>query len=220
MTGWRAFWRVAIAFSMWAREVLALPVQVGMWQEAGFPVESFDAITLFHVVEHLEDPAGALARVCTWLRPAGIAVVEVPNVEAVCGSPRRRFHFAHLYNFNGPALEMLGRKAGLDVLCSEVSPDGGNLTVVFQKPDHPAQPLPAGEIPANCARVLAVLMRHTPWRHGLSWRTWWRPLGKLRRSLREACALRGRPAGRALLDEAILPSTLPMDGERDAEPYK
>jgi 2-polyprenyl-3-methyl-5-hydroxy-6-metoxy-1,4-benzoquinol methylase len=63
-----------------------------------------DAVVLWHVLEHLEDPAGALATVRGWLRPGGLALVATPNaasLQAAIGgdgwmhwdAPRHRAHF-------------------------------------------------------------------------------------------------------------------------------
>ena len=65
---------------------------------------SLDAATLWHVLEHLDDPAAALARIARWLRPGGRLVVGVPNLaslQARAGGarwyhldvPRHRTHF-------------------------------------------------------------------------------------------------------------------------------
>ena len=65
---------------------------------------SIDAITLWHVLEHLEDPGAALDRIAGWLRPGGVLLVGVPNlasVQAWVGGerwyhldvPRHRTHF-------------------------------------------------------------------------------------------------------------------------------
>ena len=65
---------------------------------------SLDAITLWHVLEHLDDPGQALARMHGWLRPGGALLVGVPNlasVQALVGGecwyhldvPRHRVHF-------------------------------------------------------------------------------------------------------------------------------
>ncbi len=77
--------------------------QVGI-EQADVPAGSLDAITLWHVLEHLEDPGGALARIATWLRPGGALIVAVPNLaslQARLGGdrwyhldvPRHRVHF-------------------------------------------------------------------------------------------------------------------------------
>jgi hypothetical protein len=38
---------------------------------------------LWHVLEHLEDPAAALRRIREWLAPGGVLLVAVPNLESV-----------------------------------------------------------------------------------------------------------------------------------------
>ena len=58
-------------------------------RDAGIPVETapleshdeegLDAVVLWHVTEHLDDPRAALARVRDWLRPGGAVLVAVPN---------------------------------------------------------------------------------------------------------------------------------------------
>jgi SAM-dependent methyltransferase len=65
---------------------------------------SVDVATLWHVLEHLEDPAPALDRLHGWLRPGGGLLVGVPNLaswQARLGGgrwyhldvPRHRVHF-------------------------------------------------------------------------------------------------------------------------------
>jgi SAM-dependent methyltransferase len=65
---------------------------------------SVDVITLWHVLEHLEDPGAALSRVRGWLRPGGGLLVGVPNLDSLQARlggegwyhldvPRHRIHF-------------------------------------------------------------------------------------------------------------------------------
>jgi SAM-dependent methyltransferase len=65
---------------------------------------SLDAVTLWHVLEHLDAPGAALSRIATWLRPGGVLLVGVPNLaslQARVGGerwyhldvPRHRVHF-------------------------------------------------------------------------------------------------------------------------------
>lgn len=187
-------------YSTWARETLRLPVITVDWTQAHFAPGSFEAITLFHVVEHLADPRGAIAQLARWLAPGGVLVVEVPNVEADCSSPRRRFHFAHLHNFNLPTLRALGEAAGLEVVLDQTSPDRGNILVVFRLGAKPSPIRP--HLPGNCARVQAALAGHRLLDYYLSFQTWVRPLRKLRRRLREAIVVQRHRSPQALLEAA------------------
>lgn len=44
-----------------------------------FPAESFDAVTLFHVLEHLHRPIETLSSIKDRMRPGGRLIVEVPH---------------------------------------------------------------------------------------------------------------------------------------------
>jgi SAM-dependent methyltransferase len=47
---------------------------------APFADKSFDAITCFHVLEHIGNPVGSVTKALKLLRPDGLLVVEVPNI--------------------------------------------------------------------------------------------------------------------------------------------
>jgi SAM-dependent methyltransferase len=64
-------------------------------------------VTLWHVLEHLDDPAAAIARIAGWVRPGGTLLIGVPNLaslQAELGGqrwyhldvPRHRTHFTPL----------------------------------------------------------------------------------------------------------------------------
>ena len=56
-----------------------LPVTHAVLEETTFPDETFDAITLHHVVEHLHDPVDTLQICQKILRPGGLISVITPN---------------------------------------------------------------------------------------------------------------------------------------------
>jgi len=73
-------------------------------EQAEVEPASQDAVVLWHSLEHLEDPARALGRVSSWLRPGGMIVVAVPNLDSLQARvggdrwfhqdvPRHRTHF-------------------------------------------------------------------------------------------------------------------------------
>lgn len=62
-----------------AREVLGLRVATDAGERWPWPDGHFDAVVLWHVLEHLEDPAAVLDRAHRILRPGGVLMVGVPN---------------------------------------------------------------------------------------------------------------------------------------------
>ena len=50
--------------------------------DAPFASRYFDCITSFHVLEHLEDPKGAVKSAFNLLKPGGIFICEVPNISS------------------------------------------------------------------------------------------------------------------------------------------
>jgi SAM-dependent methyltransferase len=65
---------------------------------------SIDAVTCWHVLEHLEEPGAALERIAGWLRPSGVLLLGVPNLASLQARiaagrwlhldvPRHRHHF-------------------------------------------------------------------------------------------------------------------------------
>jgi 2-polyprenyl-3-methyl-5-hydroxy-6-metoxy-1,4-benzoquinol methylase len=82
---------------------------------------TWDAITLWHVLEHLDDPAGALTRLAGHLRPGGVLLVGVPNLDSVqarVGGPRW-FHLdvpRHRTHFTARGARLALERAGLQVV--------------------------------------------------------------------------------------------------------
>ncbi|MBS1868985.1 MAG: class I SAM-dependent methyltransferase [Actinobacteria bacterium] len=82
--------------------------------------ESADAVVLWHVLEHLDDPAAALQRARAWLRPGGRLVIAVPNRaswQASLGGDRW-FHQdvpRHLTHFTPRGLSALLERCGFRV---------------------------------------------------------------------------------------------------------
>ena len=188
-------------YARFARERLQVPVTSGSWQEASIESESLSAVTLFHVMEHLDSPLQAMRLIRGWLRTGGLLWVEVPNVEAVCQAPSHRFHRAHLYNFNDATLAALGRQAGYEVVRTFTSADGGNVTAVLQKTDQPVATHPS--LPENADHIRRIITGHTLLRHCLSAAPFVRPLRKLQQRVSETIGLLGQKTPKELMDRAI-----------------
>lgn len=50
---------------------------------ANFPTDTFDVVTLWHVLEHLPSPRNTLAEIHRQLRPNGLLAIAVPNFASV-----------------------------------------------------------------------------------------------------------------------------------------
>jgi len=184
-----------------AREALGVPVATGFVQDTAFPAGSFDVVTMYHALEHVEDPSAILSRLRDWMVEQGVLIIEVPNVEAVCIAPGHRFHFAHFYNFSRNALEALGRKAGFEPVRTTTSSDGGNLTTVFRAVSRPQVPrFDAG----NGDRVARVVKGHTSLKYYCSASPYAGPVNRLRTYLADRRAAQGCDTPRQVLDKLIL----------------
>ena len=76
--------------------------------------DRFDVITLFHVLEHLPDPAQTLLELRRFLNPGGQIVIEVPNANDALltiyqsdGFQKFAFWSFHLFIFNANTLRRL-----------------------------------------------------------------------------------------------------------------
>ncbi len=84
--------------------------------------ETFDVITLFHVLEHFQDPSQLLKQLAEKLKPGGQIVVEVPNSRDALltlyqseAFSRFTYWSCHLFLFNASTLKDLADKSGLKV---------------------------------------------------------------------------------------------------------
>jgi SAM-dependent methyltransferase len=198
-------------YARFAAEALGVPVRQGSWQTVDIAPESWEVVTMFHVVEHLESPFDVMCRARQWLKPQGLLLVEVPNVEAVCQQPHTQFHHGHLYHFNLATLEMMNRRAGYEVIRGATSSDGGNITVISQKCD--ATPPSSAKIPGNYERVRSILRRHTAFRHLFSRYPYLRPFRKFAARIEEQRNVRAHRPAKELLDALISDSVQLRGGD-------
>jgi SAM-dependent methyltransferase len=93
---------------------------VGRVEDADFPPETFDLVTMAHVLEHLHNPRGALERIHRWLRPAGMIRLWLPNFESIESGVFRKLWFGldvprHLYHFGPDTIRAILESAGFSV---------------------------------------------------------------------------------------------------------
>lgn len=105
-----------------AREAYDIEVSVQpSLKECNFDAASFDLISMYHVLEHVQNPFETLAEIRRILRPNGIFFVEVPDVsswQARLGQGKW-FHLdtpRHLWHFDQHSLINLLKENGFEIL--------------------------------------------------------------------------------------------------------
>ncbi len=82
--------RHGIEISGYAAEKAAAYGEIhhGDLESAGYPDRFFDVVTLYHVIEHMEDPERELREIKRVLKPGGWLIAGTPNFDSACA---RRF---------------------------------------------------------------------------------------------------------------------------------
>ncbi len=119
---WRLFGvEMSEAVAKRARDRCGAEVFVGDILDAPFLPDSFDAITCFHVFEHLYQPREVLARISAWLKPGGVFYTMMPNIDSAGARIFRSYWYAlelprHLYHFSPVSLKALADSVGLEIV--------------------------------------------------------------------------------------------------------
>jgi len=113
-----------------ARERYGVDVTCGRLEDVAreMPTGSVDAITMWDVLEHVDDPVRDLEHVAALLRSGGILVISTPNLDGwyprLSGRVARRIgHWPaveppwHLTQFGVRTLTRMLQRAGLEVVC-------------------------------------------------------------------------------------------------------
>jgi 2-polyprenyl-3-methyl-5-hydroxy-6-metoxy-1,4-benzoquinol methylase len=83
------------------------------------PTDTFDVITLFDVIEHVQDPPALLSNVMSLLRPGGLVFADTPNygsiVRMILGKEWSVFFPWHRYYFTKYSLELMFTQTGYKI---------------------------------------------------------------------------------------------------------
>jgi 2-polyprenyl-3-methyl-5-hydroxy-6-metoxy-1,4-benzoquinol methylase len=119
-----------------AGERLGIHVFHGELAAAGYPEGSYDVVTMWHVLEHVTNPMVYLREIHRILKPSGLLVLAVPNVDDLVmqaayrlwkGRKMKLFspldREVHLYHFSPKTLRNYIDKTGFH--CLQLAPDSG-----------------------------------------------------------------------------------------------
>lgn len=95
----------------------------GLVEDTNFPVESFDVITLWDVLEHVHSPSSVLRRTYSWLKPGGLLCLNLPNVDSLIaramGSHWIMLLREHLWYFSPATIDAILEKCGFRLLIEQ-----------------------------------------------------------------------------------------------------
>ena len=77
---------------------------------------SLDLATMFHVIEHVDDPKTVVRKVADWLKPGGIFALETPNIDS---KDARKFKDAYWGGYHIPRHWNLFSKETLNMILEE-----------------------------------------------------------------------------------------------------
>ncbi|MBN1371480.1 MAG: class I SAM-dependent methyltransferase [Anaerolineaceae bacterium] len=96
-----------------AQKEFGLNIFTGTLEEAKYDDMAFDVVTLWDVLEHLHDPASSLREIHRILKPNGIIILRLPNVDSVDS----RLFSMYWSGFDSPRhLFVFGRKTIKEIL--------------------------------------------------------------------------------------------------------
>src|SRR4029453_10184497 len=140
--GWQAKGYERSAWAVeYGRRVFGLDIELGSGDADPFAPGSFDVVTLWDVIEHVESPREIMSRVRGWLKERGIVALNTINASSVgarLAGPRWR-HLApphHLQFFCRQSLKRLLHESGFRIL--DISTNGACF-----HPGIGARPTPA-----------------------------------------------------------------------------
>jgi len=196
-----------LGYARFGRERLGLDgLRVGTLADvaADPSLRPYDLVTIHHVLEHLLDPVAAMLQLVRLVRPGGLVLVEVPDIEADWHAPGRLFHAAHLFWFNEGTLSALARRAGLAPLEVTREPPCGHLRMLLRRPveDAPGSGDWRAGLVGNSARIEAALRSRSLSGYALSAAPYRRAATRLARRFGEWRATHGAKDARAVVEAA------------------
>jgi 2-polyprenyl-3-methyl-5-hydroxy-6-metoxy-1,4-benzoquinol methylase len=147
--------------SRWAVEMgrsRGLDMIQGTLREAELDTASYDAVTMWDVIEHLIDPAADLAEAARLLKPGGVLVVHTINIDSILARLMgRRWPWLvemHNYFFSPTTLGKMVEKAGLQVHSSHTQGRYLHLGYLLSRLSGFSEPL--GKLAEGAAKTIGA----------------------------------------------------------------
>ncbi len=127
--------------SRWAVDMIEAPLRenvfLGTFEDTSFPDDTFDLVVLWETLEHIEDPSATLRKASRILRPGGIIVINIPNIESFWSHLLRdRWWLVeqmHYYYFEPRTIRQLLENSGFSVISIKPFKKTFSLGYLIQK---------------------------------------------------------------------------------------
>lgn len=126
------------SYADFARREYGVAVINGSVEDVAPRDDRYQAVTLFHVLEHVPDPVRVLTRCLALLEPKGRLIVEVPNMASRYQHPQNRFHPAHVIGFTPETLSRSAIKAGGSPIELRMDSFSRNVTAIIERRADPS----------------------------------------------------------------------------------
>jgi 2-polyprenyl-3-methyl-5-hydroxy-6-metoxy-1,4-benzoquinol methylase len=118
----------------YARDVNLLTVHEGTVESAACPDNCFDAIVMYHVIEHIYDPVGLLKECHRIVKPGGRVIVITPNIESWgCSKFQENWRGLepprHIHIFSPRTMNKTAKLAGLQAVSVTTTPANADYMI-------------------------------------------------------------------------------------------
>ena len=161
-------------YAEFCKDKLSLPIFNGTYEEADIQDSTYDVIFMNEVLEHMPDPMNVLRDIHSYLKDGGILIVNVPDIEIGKHSPLKRFHYAHVYNYNHLSLKKIVEISKFKILNKETS----TTSIICKKSEVECNDIQYN-FEDNYVRIKNNLFTHSNLKHYLSIHPYYKILKKI-----------------------------------------